>query len=80
MPYKDRERDRAWHREYMRRKRAVVVAGVTAGVTNMQSVTPNKPESVTPCATPAKPKLVRPPGISDSEWNYRLMRAEQDEK
>ncbi len=44
MPYRDKDKDRAWHKEYMRRKRQ----GVTKGVTNSIPVTPEPSELVTP--------------------------------
>ena len=33
MPYKDKEKDRAWHRAYMRRRRAVTPAVAVTPVT-----------------------------------------------
>lgn len=49
MPYQDKEKDRAWHREYMRRQRYMRngLSGVTRyGVTNGlgSSVTPKIPQ------------------------------------
>lgn len=65
--------------------------GRTCGATcrqklHRQSVTQTVTEGVTPNVTVATPavrpkkpaKLVRPPLITDSQWNYMLMRAEQD--
>lgn len=56
-----------YQREYMRRRRAT---RSNASVTiKQESVRPKQPVSV-------RPK--RPSGISDSQWNYIKMKAEQD--
>lgn len=54
MPYKEKAKDRGWHREYMRQKRHV---------TPIEIVTPQidaeRPTLVTPIPKPAKKKMGR---------------------
>ena len=47
MPYKDKSRDRTWHREYMRKRRVTpVTPTIATGVTKeVLTVTPFRPYS-----------------------------------
>lgn len=58
-----------YQREYMRRRRSNTRSNKVP-----LSVRPVTPKSVRP-----KPKLVRPEGISNSQWSYIQFRAEEDD-
>ena len=55
-----------YQREYMRRRRSNTNVTVTP-----ESIRPEQPK-------PVRPKMQRPEGVSDNQWAYIQMKAEQE--
>ena len=58
-----------YQREYMRKRRSNAGSNVAQDSVRPKAVQPVRPEQ------PAKPKLVRPPGIGEQQWAYMQFKA-----